>query len=109
MKYTINGKEYSEFDINKRCAELMGIKPLAQFHNIDGKLMYIAEDDCIPYVRLSFDPCNNPKDTWPIIEKVWSKLNSFGKSSSMTQWERIIQQHNCTKLVAACICFIELA
>jgi hypothetical protein len=98
MNYTINNKPYTLFDIKRRCAEIMGF---AGFSIWKDKFIYLEN-------LKEYDPCNNPSDTWPIIEKVWSKLNSFGKSSSMTQWERIIQQHNCPKLVAACICLIEM-
>jgi hypothetical protein len=103
VKYIINGKEYSELDINKRCAGIMGLKV---FKGCVSK----RKGDC--WVRITpyhnYNPCYNWSDAGPIIDKVYSKLNSFGKSSSMTQWEIGIQQHNCTKLVAACICLIEI-
>jgi hypothetical protein len=103
MKYTINGKEYTEFEINKRCAELMGI-------DCSG----ITEIMQLMYgVPLNY--CTNPVHTWHIIEKCWDELMCVnnvilggGVYSSNTEWDEIIDKHNCTKLVAACICFIEI-
>ena len=109
MKYTINNKEYSEFDINKRCAELMGIK-------YDTNDVYVMISDDVMSIETGCDefmeycPCYSPADTWPIIEKCWDELNQFvsGKHRMETKWIFTMQQNNCTKLVAACICFIEL-
>lgn len=106
MKYTINGKEYSELDINKRCADLMEVTVLI--------------------VLRDYNPCNNPSDTWPIIEKCWDELSikfitkithvnsnttvyeALSREWIDSKWQRIIEEHKCTKLVAACICFIAL-
>jgi hypothetical protein len=112
MKFTINGKQYTEFDINKRCAELVACsavmsKPsngLCMVRKIDGHV------GLIPY-----NPCKNPADTWTIIEKCWDELiepvfidkNNFEWYQS--RWSLIMEAHNCTKLIAACICFIELS
>jgi hypothetical protein len=118
MKYTINGKEYTEFDINKRCGELMNLS-----------LEYPLFND-EPYHRFSsngkihlgvYEPTTNPLHTWQIIEKCFDKLMlsvndggySMGNLESIynlfgTKWEYLIEKHKCTKLVAACICFIEI-
>jgi hypothetical protein len=111
MKYTINGKEYTEFDINKRCAELMVI----DCSGIREEMHYIHYMHGIP-----LNYCDNSEYTWPIIEKCWDELmdwctksgeDMMGHNSIMdmfgTRWEYLIDKHNCTKLVAACICFIE--
>ncbi|MFQ3208772.1 MAG: hypothetical protein ACI9HU_000251 [Colwellia sp.] len=97
MTYTINGKQYTESDINKRCDELLY-----------GGVRYGA----IPVY------CHHPLDTWQIIEKCWDELmqdvgfdgddepyydHRFG-----TRWEYLIDKFKCTKLIAACICLIEL-
>jgi hypothetical protein len=96
MKYTINGKEYTEFEINKRCAELMGI-------DCSG----ITEIMQLMYgVPLNY--CTNPVDTWPIIEKCFDELMNCYNYDNSPGWENIMDDHNCTKLVAACICFIEI-
>ena len=93
--YTINGKEYSEFDINKRCAELMG-------YNI-----YFIKD--IKSGNRYYAPCECISHTWPIIEKYWVELMAiYDEFYCLTKWESIIVTYNCTKLVAACICFIEV-
>tara|TARA_R110000868_G_scaffold180345_5_gene420956 strand:+ start:1163 stop:1444 length:282 start_codon:yes stop_codon:yes gene_type:complete len=89
MKYTINGKEYSELDISKRCADLMEVTVLI--------------------VLRDYSPCNNPADTWPIIEKCWGELMSVKfEYCALPRWQYLRHEHKCTKLVAACICFIEL-
>ena len=51
----------------------------------------------------------NPKDTWPIIEKVWGDLTGFTyiDNNFIVRWRLLMNRHNCTKLVAACICLIE--
>jgi ribulose 1,5-bisphosphate carboxylase large subunit-like protein len=109
MTYKINGKEYTEFDINKRCAELMGI-------DCSG----IREG--INYMHgIPFNYCNNAQYAWTIIEKCFDKLMlsvndggySMGNLESIynlfgTKWDYLIEKHKCTKLVAACICFIEI-
>jgi hypothetical protein len=104
VKYIINGKEYSELDINKRCAGIMGF---AGFSIWKYKFIYLEN-------LKEYDPCNNPPDTWPIIDKVWDELldtvTCYHKDTAEwdeIRWKHIMQKHNCTKLVAACICLIE--
>jgi hypothetical protein len=109
VTYTINGKEYTEFDIKKRCGELMNLS-----------LEYPLFND-EPYHRFSsngkihlgaYDPTTNPLHTWPIIEKCWDELNDIwlekdGKTY-ISLWKYLVQKYNFTKLFAACICFIEI-
>tara|TARA_R110000787_G_scaffold270630_1_gene377626 strand:- start:404 stop:733 length:330 start_codon:yes stop_codon:yes gene_type:complete len=104
MTYTINGKKYNEFDINKRCAELMEITVLDRHPMALGSYLLL---EC---GFSDYNPCSNPEDTWPIIEKCWDELNESilrngGRRKS--HWQDMMQQHNCTNLIAACICFIE--
>ena len=110
MTYTINGKPYTEFDINKRCAE---IDPYV--YKIHGAYPAISESAVHTegqhgkygnYYEVGFDPCNNPADTWPIIEKCWDEL--MADFNGELEWCYLIDKYNCTKLVAACICLIEL-
>jgi hypothetical protein len=106
VTYTINGKEYTEFDINVRCAELMG---------------YVIEDPLFngqPYVRFLsngkihlsvYEPTTNPVHAWPIIEKCWDDLMIVHVTNNYyANWDLIMDDYKCTKLVAACICFIEI-
>lgn len=109
MTHIINGKEYSEFDINKRCAELM-----LDYEDIDYNL-YRNDDNSINYGDGArwhkYRPCTSWNDAGPIIEKCWDELMRKGldlELGACIQWERLIDIHNCTKLVAACICFIEV-
>ena len=113
MTYTINGKEYSEFDINKRCAEILAWESEPHVKSVE-----FDRHNCfwVEHVGFSAFPVehylNNPSDTWPIIEKCWDELSmlvlSSGHYPTRTKWNHIIKKHKCTKLVAACICFIEL-
>jgi hypothetical protein len=89
MTYTINGKQYTESDINERCADLMKVTVLI--------------------VRRDYKPYSNPSDTDAIIDKCWDELTSVACISTHNiEWHQLILKHNCTKLVAACICLIEL-
>ena len=106
IKYTINGKEYSQFDINKRCAELMGSTINNPHPN--AKILIRLKDSVVADFGV-VNYCNNPSDTWSIIEKIWDELMVVTRSfiCDFTQWDDLIEKHNCSKLVAACICFIE--
>jgi hypothetical protein len=101
MKYTINGKEYTEWRINTAIAEKIYGYPSDK----DIKRLVIER-------RIDF--CNNWKDAGVVIEKCWDELNAFCakpttiKELMKSRWFSIIEKHNCTKLVAACICFIEI-
>jgi hypothetical protein len=106
--YTINGKEYTEFDINKRCADLLGA-PIS-FSRLPSKIFKLSVNTGGFTDEVNY--CKNPVDTWPIIEKCWDELNDIwlekdGKTY-ISLWKHLVKKHNCTKLVAACICFIEI-
>jgi hypothetical protein len=102
MTYTINGKQYTELDINLAIAEI----------NILSFDMSESMDRVVASQMRRNPPnyCQNSTDTWPIIEKCWDELNEStlrngGRRKS--RWQDTMQQHKCTKLIAACICFIE--
>ena len=107
MKYAINGKEYSEFDINKRCAGLMVDYEDIESNPFPDNATSVSYGDGTNWH--DYNPCNNPADTWPIIEKVWDELNEvfIRDLDYVSQWKLLAKEHNCSKLVAACICFIE--
>jgi hypothetical protein len=106
MKYTINGKDYTEFDINKRCAELMGVYLMIMNTAIGKQVRYM--DNGHGGYRL-YDPCNNALEGWPIIEKCWGELMIVHVTNNYyANWDLIMDDYKCTKLVAACICFIEI-
>ena len=109
--YKINGKEYSEFDINKRCAELMGIP----FSTTPSTPLKIYRKAIHIISSMEYNPCNNPQDTWPIIEKVWDELlepifctDKNGCEWYQSRWDLIMSRYGCLKLKAACIWFIEV-
>ena len=109
MTYTINGKQYTEDDINVRCAEILGIdvsESVMQF----GSCYIPTGRGLIDENFMQYNPCTNPADAWPIIDKCWDELMSvphFFEGLCMTKWECIENAHECTKLEAACICLIE--
>jgi hypothetical protein len=112
MTYTINGKDYTEFDINKRCAEIL-YPDSEVVRSIVGENMVTVEGMGFAKIMISY--YNNPTDTWPIIEKCWDRLlnvrisyDSINRMVTGLEWESIMIEHNCSKLVAACICFIEV-
>ena len=102
MTYTINGKEWTELDIKKRCAKLLGYN-LHFIKDIESGNRYWNALECITH-------------TEAIIDKCWDELmltkdtHGFGTWTHWDniKWVRIMSKHNCTKLVAACICFIEI-
>jgi hypothetical protein len=108
MTYTINGKEGKEFDINKRCADLMGI----EYNTSDQYVMVLDNAASIESgydEEMEYNPCQNPSDTDAIIDKCWDELMSVKfEYYALTRWQYLRHEHNCTKLVAACICYIEM-
>jgi hypothetical protein len=111
MTYTINGKQYTESDINERCAALMGFE-LKQKSMVDeGNIFVIDMSDHLGelYRRIP-QYCNSPIDTDAIIDKCWDELMSVKyEYCVISRWQYLRHEHKCTKLVAACICLIELS
>ena len=124
MTYTINGVEHTEFYINQRCAELLGLIVQTEFQDFIGftemfheaypNTVWCAEVDEIgvqvgAWEQMVFT--RYPENTWTIIEKCWDELNVLyanGVTKVITKWQRAIEKHKCTKLIAACICYIEI-
>jgi hypothetical protein len=111
MTYTINGKEWGAYGINKRCAEILAWESEPNVKSVE------FNNNCfwVEHVGFSAFPvqhyCNNPSDTDAIIDKCFDELNESilrngGRRKS--HWQDTMQQHKCTKLVAACICYIEI-
>jgi hypothetical protein len=105
MTYTINGKEYTEADIKKRCGELMNSKLEYPLFNDQPYQQFLSNGK----IHLSvYEPTTNPLHTWPIIQKCWDELMIVHVTDDYyARWDVIMYDYNCTKLVAACICFIE--
>jgi hypothetical protein len=101
MTYTINGKEWTEFDINKRCADIMNLIYRIYGDGTVHKGIFDLSADKY------FCPCNSPSDTDAIIDKCWDEL-IFADYRRNVTWEMLMEKHECTKLVAACICYIEI-
>jgi hypothetical protein len=125
MTYTIKGKKWTEFDINERCADLY--LPCDYIINENDKSIDLigvqtwlgahGEPDERTIKYGNYNPCNNPSDTDAIIDKCWEELievvDCMGHEITnddigWCKWSYLMAQHNCTKLVAACICYIEI-
>jgi hypothetical protein len=106
MTYTINGKEYTEFDINLRCAEIEGLELISDDVEVMAfdylESLIAGEDKFEVYV-----PCTDWNDAGHIVDKCWDEL-IFADYRRNVTWEMLMEKHNCTKLVAACICYIEI-
>jgi hypothetical protein len=98
MTYTLNGKEWTEFDINKRCAVLTK-KYIGQLYD---------NEKLIGVNGLQYNPCENWSDAGRIINNCWDELMETTYDGAWVKWDFLIKKHNCTKLVAACICYIEI-
>ena len=116
MTYIINGEKYTEFDINKRCAELLGeynepaygcvefnLGDAGAYYDITGVIYDTFQNYCE-----SWDACSS------IIEKCWdglmereSEFIGHEEFHRGTVWELIMQKNNCNALTAACIFYIE--
>jgi hypothetical protein len=118
MTYTINGKEYTLIEIEKKSAELLGFKIEYPLFNEQPYVRFFTKGNI--YLSV-YEPTTNPVHAWPIIQKCWDELMlsvndggySMGNLESIynlfgTKWDYLIEKHSCTKLVAACICFIEI-
>ena len=53
------------------------------------------------------DYCKKPSDAWPIIEKIWDELMLDVTPASMPKWWYTQKKHNCTKLEAAMLIYVE--
>jgi hypothetical protein len=112
---SINGKQYTESDINERCARIdpYVFKVHGPYPSISESAVHI-EGRHGKYGNLyevGFDPCNDWNDAGPIIDKCWNELMEVWMNedgTTYTTWDFTIEKHKCTKLVAACICLIEL-
>jgi hypothetical protein len=113
MIFTIRGKEFTKFDINRRCAELLGIKVSdTQWFGFREN----GNDDVVITSKKtdsdsSVDYCKRISDTEVIIDKCFNNLMSswcthLHYDTGESMWLTIIEKHNCCKLVAACIFFI---
>ena len=105
MTYTINGKPYTKFDINVKCAELSGSKS-AKVHINCAHMPSLR--DCVMTDFGVKDYCNKITDTEVIIDKCFHKLVEYDHHNDEIKWEALMDEHKCTKLVAACICYIEI-
>ena len=114
MTYTISGKHYTEFDINKRCAELVGIEINESIFSHLKECWTVAPAG---YLSVKYMPTLDGNHAIQIIDKCWSELLEmvndcglidYAEFCDKNKWQYLMKKHNCTKLVAACICLIEI-
>jgi hypothetical protein len=111
VTYTIKGEEWTKFDINKRCAEILAWVSERNVKSVTygNGVWWVNSVGCTGFKIKDY--CNSPADCWPIIEKCWEELNESTLKNGgrrKSYWQEIMNTHNCTKLVAACICLVEL-
>jgi hypothetical protein len=112
MIFTIKGEKFTKFDINKRCAVLLGIKvsdtQWLEYCDRDENVVITSKtsesDSSVNY-------CNVISDTEVIIDKCWDDLmSSWCKhghyDTGEVAWHTIMRDYKCCKLTAACIFFI---
>ena len=102
MTYTINGKEWTEDEINNAITEIR----IAKLDMDSGYNRFMAEAmrlQPLCYTR-------NPLETDAIIDMCWDELIKVYRTNlcDYTTWEDIMGKHKCTKLVAACICYVKI-
>lgn len=115
----MNYSDYSDFEINKRVAELQ------PYTTVIGEGEYpSASEDAVHVEQRAFkhgninelgvDYCNNPSDAWPIVEQIWSKLMSVTSydygvgvgESKTTIWDARMHMYGDSKLRSACIVYL---
>jgi hypothetical protein len=107
MTYTINGKKWTKADINQRCAELLGI----EYKRSDNYVMvcdHAASIETGYEQEREYNPCTEWGDTGTIIEKCFDELTSTVWQDSHIYWDLLIDKHKCSKLEAACICYVTI-
>jgi hypothetical protein len=107
--HIIHGVTYTINDINVRCAQLMGYKVIQQSMVGDGRISVIDASDLDgeSYRRLP-QYCTDPNCMSVIVDYCFSNLLTIEHDQYfLTKWEWIMSTRDCSKLMAACICFIE--
>jgi|GEM_PF-3424932 len=115
----MNYEQMSDFEINKRVAEL---RPYTWIVG-DGSCPAVSDSAVsIEYKTFKYgnlishgvDYCNHPEDAWSIIEEIWPTLmqvclydfNVGLGASECSRWEGMTHIHGGNKLRAAMICYL---
>lgn len=101
----------SDFEINKRVAEVHGYKVQPQFYNENKVTCAVIEDGAIRADSIRHaDYCNNPSDAWPVIESIWDELmREECRGCGETVWLWAIDEFKCGKFRAAMIVFLMMS
>jgi hypothetical protein len=112
MTYTINGKEWTELEICVRVAQMEGAYETLYSQSFPKEVTAVFDRKTV----FNYNPCTDWKDASHIIDKCWGELMSSKDERGCgtwthwdhVKWQRLMNEHNCTKLIAACICYIEM-
>ncbi len=99
-----NYNEMTDFDINKRVADLSGMK-IAKVQDDLRKSVIVWKNDS----TYEFDPCNKPSDAWPIILE--NNISLIAPEGYQAEWDAIVTEYTCfdkNPLRAAMIVFLML-
>lgn len=99
----MNFKTASDFELNKRLAELLGLKVLTEDPTPNKQLLVVAGYDWCGVI----DYCNSWADMGPVIEDIWDDL-VWCTDYEEVYWEEVIREYECSKLRAAVIVAIQV-
>jgi len=105
----MNYESMTDFEINKAICMAEGISiDGEQYEGLCDRDERIVLCESALWVSMGVDYCNNPSDAWPIIDSIWSKLNSNMPRSYTSLWQHQIDLNGGNKLRAAMIIYLEM-
>ena len=97
MNYT----ELSDFEINRRVAERLGLKVVEQSMVNIGKVYVINPHPDVFHQLPEY--CNNPADAWPVILEIWDDLSKpYHDDTDNSYWYWYQRTKNISHTRAAC-------
>ena len=93
-------EDMKDIDINKAVKSVL-ISNHKKESDFDKFFLKMLEGSNLNY-------CNSPADAWPIIDSIWSKLNSNMPRSYTSLWQHQIDLNGGNKLRAAMIVYLEM-
>ncbi len=105
----MNYAEMSDFEINKLVTKHL-LTDGWKYNEKEKGFIFESDGD---FYRI-YDYCNDPEESWSIVDDIFSTLVSIGKyddgigfgEREMTIWQAQIHKNNCGKLRAAMIVFL---
>lgn len=93
-------QDKSNFEINKAVKSVLVSKHEKE-SDFDRFFLDILKSSKLDY-------CNDAAFAWPIIDKIWTELNSKMPRSCTSKWQNQIDLNGGNKLRAAMICYLEM-